>query len=138
MRQNRIHQSAPIERARGRLVRAVAELTIRAATVALRKAARVDAALLTKSAGAGGMFMPDHVLALVITFIQPDHRARDCDNLLAACTPMLDGVANALGVNDSQFEPMTIRRQHGKKPGIALIEIGEGPTYERDIFLIDR
>jgi len=62
----------------------------------------------------------------VITFIQPDRRARDRDNLLAACKPMLDGVADALGVNDSQFEPMTIRRQYGKKPGMVLIEIDGG------------
>jgi crossover junction endodeoxyribonuclease RusA len=95
-----------------------------AATVALRKAARVDAALLTKAAGAGGMFAPDQELALVITFIQPDRRARDRDNLLAACKPMLDGVADALGVNDSQFEPMTIRREYGKKPGAVVVEIG--------------
>jgi len=97
-----------------------------AATVALRKAARADAALLTKAAGAGGIFTPDQELGLVITFIQPDRRARDRDNLLAACKPMLDGVADALGVNDSQFEPMTIRRQYGKKPGMVLIEIDGG------------
>lgn len=95
-----------------------------AATVALRKAARVDAALLTKAAGAGGIFTPGQELALVITFIQPDRRARDRDNLLAACKPMLDGVADALGVNDSQFEPMTIRREYGKKPGAVVVEIG--------------
>lgn len=95
-----------------------------AATVALRKAARVDAALLTKAAGASGIFTPGQELALVITFIQPDRRARDRDNLLAACKPMLDGVADALGVNDSQFEPMTIRREYGKKPGAVVVEIG--------------
>ena len=95
-----------------------------AATVALRKAARVDAALLTKAAGAGARFAPGQELAIVITFIQPDRRARDRDNLLAACKPMLDGVADALGVNDSQFEPVTIRREYGKKPGAVLVEIG--------------
>ena len=95
-----------------------------AATVALRKAARVEAALLTRASGAGARFGPGQELALVVTFIQPDRRARDRDNLLAACKPMLDGVADALGVNDSQFEPMTIRRQYGKKPGMVLIEIG--------------
>jgi crossover junction endodeoxyribonuclease RusA len=93
-------------------------------TVALRKTARANAALLTKAAGAGGLFSLKQELALVITFIQPDRRARDRDNLLAACKPMLDGVADALGVNDSQFEPMTIRRQYGQKPGMVLIEIG--------------
>jgi len=95
-----------------------------AATAALRKAARVEAALLTRAAGAGARFAPGQELALVVTFIHPDRRARDRDNLLAACKPMLDGVADALGVNDSQFELMTIRRQYGKKPGMVLIEIG--------------
>lgn len=94
-----------------------------AATVALRKAARADAAVLTRAAGAGGLFTASQELALVITFIQPDRRARDRDNLLAACKPMLDGVADALGVNDSQFEPMTIRREYGKKPGAVVVEI---------------
>jgi len=95
-----------------------------ASTVALRKAARANAALLTTAAGAGGLFSLEQELALVITFIQPDRRARDRDNLLAACKPMLDGVADALGVNDSQFEPMTIRREYGRKPGAVVVEIG--------------
>ena len=60
----------------------------------------------------------------MITFVQPDRRGRDRDNLLAACKPMLDGVADALGVNDSQFEPVTIRREYGKKPGAVRVEIG--------------
>ena len=95
-----------------------------AATVALRKAARADAALLTRTVGAGVRFAAGQEVELAITFIQPDRRARDRDNLLAACKPMLDGVADALGVNDSQFEPVTIRREYGKKPGAVLIEIG--------------
>lgn len=95
-----------------------------AATVALRKSARADAVLLTRAAGAGARLAPGQEIELTITFIQPDRRARDRDNLLAACKPMLDGVADALGVNDSQFEPVTIRREYGKKPGAVLIEIG--------------
>jgi crossover junction endodeoxyribonuclease RusA len=94
-----------------------------ASTVALRKAARVSAAHLTRIAGVGQQFEPGQELELVITFIQPDRRARDRDNLLAACKPMLDGVADALGVNDSQFEPVTIRREYGTKPGAVRIEI---------------
>lgn len=94
-----------------------------ASTAALRKAARVGAAYLTRAACDGQQFEPGQELELVITFIQPDRRARDRDNLLAACKPMLDGVADALGVNDSQFEPMTIRREYGKTPGAVLIMI---------------
>jgi len=97
-----------------------------ASAVALRRAARVSAAHLTRIAGTGHQFEPGQELALVITFIQPDRRARDRDNLLAACKPMLDGVADALGVNDSQFEPVTIRREYGKKPGCVVVEIMGG------------
>lgn len=95
-----------------------------ASTVGLRKSARTGAALLTAAAAAGHRFEPGAELALVITFVQPDRRARDRDNLLAACKPMLDGVADALGVNDSQFEPVTIRREYGKRPGAVRVEIG--------------
>ena len=94
-----------------------------ASTVALRKSARAGAALLATVAAAGHRFEPGAELALVITFVQPDRRARDRDNLLAACKPMLDGLADALGVNDSQFEPVTIRREYGKKPGAVRVEV---------------
>lgn len=94
-----------------------------AATADKRKKARRDAAWLTTAALAGRSIEQGRDLALVITFIQPDRRARDRDNLLAACKPMLDGVADALGVNDSQFEPVTIRREYGGKPGATRVEI---------------
>ncbi len=61
--------------------------------------------------------------SLTITFVQPDRRARDRDNLLAALKPSLDGVADALGINDSQFDPITIRREYGAKPGSVIVEV---------------
>ena len=64
-------------------------------------------------------------IPLTITFHQPDRRARDRDNLLAAMKPTLDGLADALGVNDSQFEPVTLRRAYGGKPGRVDIAIGD-------------
>jgi crossover junction endodeoxyribonuclease RusA len=94
-----------------------------ASTAALRKSARISAKLLALDADNGCTFSPGSEVALTITFIQPDRRARDRDNLLAACKPMLDGVADALDINDSQFEPVTIRREYGSKPGAVRIEI---------------
>lgn len=105
-----------------------------AATSTLRKKARNDALLMTRGAmlqrllerlpllevGAGSV-------PLTITFIQPDRRQRDRDNLLAACKPALDGVADALEINDSQFDPVTIRREYGAQPGSVRIEIGAPP-----------
>ena len=47
----------------------------------------------------------------------------DRDNLLAACKAGLDGIAAALKVDDSRFEPLTIRRVFGAKPGCVLVEV---------------
>jgi crossover junction endodeoxyribonuclease RusA len=101
-----------------------------AATSALRKAARTSAYALARVAALGTPWFgverrKADTVPLVITFIQPDRRHRDRDNLLAACKPALDGVADALEVNDSQFDPVTIRREYGAKPGGVRIEIGE-------------
>lgn len=61
-------------------------------------------------------------IPLRITFVQPDKRARDRDNLLASIKSGLDGVAAALKVDDSRFEPITICRVFGSKPGAVIVE----------------
>ena len=45
----------------------------------------------------------DGDIDLSITFYPPDKRRRDWDNMLASCKPALDGIADALKVNDSRF-----------------------------------
>lgn len=40
---------------------------------------------------------------LTITFYKPDKRHRDLDNMLASMKSGLDGLADALGVNDKHF-----------------------------------
>lgn len=40
---------------------------------------------------------------LWIDFYPPDKRHRDQDNMISACKSMLDGMADALGVNDKRF-----------------------------------
>jgi crossover junction endodeoxyribonuclease RusA len=46
---------------------------------------------------------------LSIEFIEPDERHRDLDNMLASIKNGLDGIADALGVNDKRFH-LSIRR----------------------------
>ena len=43
-------------------------------------------------------------ITLEITFYPPDRRRRDLDNLIASMKPALDGIADALGVDDSRFK----------------------------------
>lgn len=47
-------------------------------------------------------------LHVVLEFVPPDRRARDRDNMLAAMKSGLDGLADALGVDDRRFD-LTIR-----------------------------
>ena len=42
-------------------------------------------------------------VSLAITFYKPDRRHRDLDNMLASMKSGLDGLADALGVNDRHF-----------------------------------
>lgn len=91
-------------------------------TTELRKKARSDAWVVMRMA-ARGFVMPEGDIELVITFVQPDRRNRDRDNLLSASKPQIDGVADGLGVNDARFNPITICREYGEQPGSTRIEI---------------
>ena len=61
-----------------------------------------------------------------ITFMSPDNRARDIDNLLACIKPQLDGIAKAIDVDDKYFRPMVL--DEGVDPerrGYLKIELGD-------------
>jgi crossover junction endodeoxyribonuclease RusA len=62
-------------------------------------------------------------IKLTITFDMPDKRKRDADNCLAAAKGALDGLADALMVNDQLFQPILIYRQAGEKPGKLIVEV---------------
>ena len=62
-------------------------------------------------------------IKLTITFEMPDKRKRDADNCLAAAKGALDGLADALFVNDQLFQPIMIYRVEGKKPGRLIVEL---------------
>ena len=62
-------------------------------------------------------------IKLTITFEMPDKRKRDADNCLAAAKGALDGLADALFVNDQLFQPIMIYRVEGEKPGRLIVEI---------------
>lgn len=45
-----------------------------------------------------------------ITFIPPDRRPRDLDNMLASIKSGLDGIADVIGVDDSKWS-ITIQKE---------------------------
>ena len=60
---------------------------------------------------------------LKITFFTPDARKRDLDNLLAAMKPALDGMAQAIGVDDALFHPLLIDKVKAESRDKARVEI---------------
>ena len=89
-------------------------------TRAARDRAKSDARYLAKQAGWQGR---DVSGSLKITFYCPDKRKRDTDNLLAAMKPALDGVAQAIGVDDSNFKPLLIDRDVAENRAAARVEL---------------
>lgn len=84
-----------------------------------------DARALTLQAMVQTRYIPPKgVLPLVLTFVAPDKRRRDLDNLLASMKADLDGLSQALGVDDQVFEPITLRREYGSKHGCVRVEVG--------------
>ena len=71
-----------------------------------------------------GYVPPGGWLALTLTFCPPDKRRRDRDNLLASMKSDLDGVAQALGLDDQYFDPITLQRGEPVKGGCVLVEVG--------------
>lgn len=82
--------------------------------------------MLTKQAIAaqGAPIMEAGYIPLSLVFITRTERRTDLDNMLAACKPMLDGVALALGIDDSRFAPIVLDRGGLAKPGAVVVGIG--------------
>lgn len=82
-----------------------------ASLAAAKRKAKADASAATMAACNGGMrevrmsFRGIAPIPLTITFYPPDNRRRDRDNMQFAMKAALDGVAEALGVDDYRFHP---------------------------------
>lgn len=94
----------------------------------LKKRYRADCYLLTKAArvtvGPGR-----HSLSLV--FFPPDPRPRDRDNLLASMKSGIDGMADALGVNDRNFDPVSASVAQGRLVKGGAVRITLAPYEDR-------
>lgn len=59
-----------------------------------------------------------------ILYLMPDKRHRDLDNLLACSKSQIDGIANALGIDDKRFCPILIDKVLGDKAGAVIVAVG--------------
>jgi len=94
-------------------------------TSAIKTAQNKDSFYITKASmnAVGPQEWSDHI-PLSLTYIMPDKRHRDMDNCLAASKAILDGMADALGVNDKRFKPILIDWVHGDKEGALIAAVG--------------
>lgn len=88
------------------------------------KAYREQAFWLTNSAMKCD-YDADGPIHLAFTFHPPDKRRRDLDTMLSSVKAGIDGIADALSVNDVRFE-YALRRAEPVKGGRVVIVIGEG------------
>ncbi|MFC3338797.1 hypothetical protein [Paracandidimonas soli] len=96
-----------------------------ASTQSAKVRARQDGYMATQSALGRNKLLLSKTVPLKVTFVMPDNRHRDLDNMLAASKASLDGIAQALGIDDKCFRPITIdAATDTKKQGFVLVEIG--------------
>ena len=85
------------------------------------KAAKSEAYTLAEKAGLKGI----QQRKLRLLFSPPDRRRRDLDNMHASMKAALDGIALAIGCDDSEFCPIIIDRAPPVKGGSVLVEFYE-------------
>lgn len=94
------------------------------------KAARAEGCLLALAAGWHNVTWPDGRLHLWIDFFPPDQRRRDDDGLLSSVKPHRDGIADALGIDDSRFVSHPYLRDETYPGGKVVMQITGGPDRE--------
>jgi crossover junction endodeoxyribonuclease RusA len=93
------------------------------ATKAAREAARIMAKPI-------GKIDAEAVKVTCIFSPPPVKRNRDADNLLAACKAYFDGIADAIGINDSRFQHQAPVWGIPRKGGNVRIIIEQADTWE--------
>lgn len=71
--------------------------------------------------------LPEGRLHLWLDFYPPDRRKRDDDGLLSSMKPWLDGIADALGVDDRRFVPHPWVKDEVRKGGEVRVRITGAP-----------
>lgn len=68
---------------------------------------------------------PAHISALEISFIEPDRRKRDLDNMLSSIKQDIDAICKAIGIDDRVFEVVKLQRTYKKDNGQIIVRVGE-------------
>jgi crossover junction endodeoxyribonuclease RusA len=87
-----------------------------------KKAARREGHLATFSAST---YLPTTwaAVGIQVTFIPPDARRRDLDNLIASIKPHLDGISDAIRIDDSRWIWAAPVMAAPEKPGRVVVTL---------------
>ena len=85
-----------------------------------RKGYREDCMVLAMAAGAKPPDSAD--IPILVEYFPPDRRKRDWDNCVAMSKGLFDGLADAMGIDDSRFVP-TIKMRRDDPRGIVRVTL---------------
>ena len=88
-----------------------------------KKSYRQACALQALAQGVTAGCMPVGRVRVSMTFVPPDKRRRDLDNLIAAMKSGLDGLSDALGVDDHKFALAAELLTDGTIGGFVRVEV---------------
>lgn len=91
-------------------------------TKTIKEKAREDARILTLVAW-NNSTKEICVDILKITFIYPTRHNRDLDNALASCKAHIDGMSEALGIDDGKFTTMILKKEYQKGISKMIFEV---------------
>lgn len=89
-----------------------------------KKAYRARCAAIGRQAGGRALVAGRERLAVHLSFFPPNRRGRDWDNLLASMKSGLDGLADALGVNDSRWRLSMEIVDEPVRNGVVVVTVG--------------
>jgi crossover junction endodeoxyribonuclease RusA len=88
-----------------------------------KKAYRTRCRQLGNAAGLESAPKAFKAVLIHLTFVPPDKRRRDLDNLLASMKAGLDGVADAMGIDDSKWKLAIEMADDPVEGGRVLVEV---------------
>jgi len=98
-----------------------------AVTSKLKRVYRARCRAIGELAGLGYLRGSENAVRVDLMFFPPDKRARDWDNMLASMKAGLDGLADAMGVDDSKWR-VGFEVVEPVKGGRVMVEVSEEGT----------
>lgn len=91
----------------------------------LKRGYRARCRTIGQAAGVQVLAGSKNRVCVHLTFFPPDKRARDADNMLAAMKSGLDGLADAMGVDDSKWRVSFEVAEESVKGGVVFVQVKE-------------